>query len=472
MQTSGATATSLRESTSFNREFVDELQRTNPGALAWLRSTSGVLFQAALILTYVGLETVAGFLTSFALKPAAGTKFKPLPSSIIVMNSGLSIVVGLLITAATSVISEKMPVARSITKTFRDVFQWRTICSYSVVAAFFSIAAVFSKMAYAKMDAGLKKILDQLRLPVTAGMSALIIGKRYTLREWLTLLMVPLAVCCFYVADVEHDEVTELHATCRYPSHCFSELSYDVCGIRVDGATMIGTAIRDSRNTNSTRHNITSFPVEASRTDFQGLIFSVLATFFNCIGSLYFEKMMKITASTPFPTQKVQLETTGFLVAIAMSFIVPLWIDDKGGKAIWWAKNEAEGSGEGFFQGYNSLTIIVIGFDMLMAWMSGIIVKQFSAVVQKIAKCFILLLTVFSAGTFLKPCHADPLPMTMYSLAFITAAATLLFGTMPKEGATRAPPTQVRPSPQEPLPARGHLTESAIQLLEGASRKQ
>lgn len=463
-----APASSFKESTSFNREFVEQLERTNPGVLVWLRSSCGILFQGALIFSYVFLETIAGFLTSFALKPPPSTKLKPLPSSIIVLNSGLSIVIGLLITTVVSAVSERIPVRRAIPKTLASVFKWRTIFSYSLIAGFFSIAAVFSKLAYSKLDAGLKKILDQLRLPITAGLSFVIVGKKYNMHEWLSLLIVPLAVCCFYIADVEHDEVTELHSKCRYPSHCFDEPGYDICALRVDGPTIIGTAIKDKNYMNGTVHDIITFPVKAAKTDSQGLVYSLMATVFNCMGSLWFERLMKKTASTPFPTQKVQLETTGFVVAVAMSFIVPLWIDSQDGKAVWWEKNEAEGSGEGFFQGYNGLTLIVIAIDIWMAWMSGIIVKQFSAVVQKIAKCFILLLTVFCAGTFLKPCHAEPLPMTMYSLAFITAAATMLFGTMPKDDLPSPRPSQTQPSRETlVVPSNGPLTDSQIQLLEG-----
>jgi drug/metabolite transporter (DMT)-like permease len=287
-------------------------------------------------------------------------------------------------------------------------------------------------LAYSKLDAGLKKILDQLRLPLTAALSATFVGKRYTVHEWVALLIVLLAICSFYMADVKHDEVTEMHTFCRYPENCFEEPPYHLCALRVDGPRMIGTAIPDVKNSSRARHDIESFPIKAGTTDLMGLIFSLAATFLNCMGSLLSERLMKNAASTPFSTQKVQMEMTGFPVAIAMSFIVPVLIDAKGGKAIWWTKNEAEGSGEGFFQGYNRLTFIAIAIDTAMSWMGGILVKQFSSVVKIIAKCFVLLLTVLCTGTFMKACQADPLPMTMYSLAFIIAAATLLFAAMPK----------------------------------------
>mmetsp|Transcript_103019 Transcript_103019/g.162844 ORF Transcript_103019/g.162844 Transcript_103019/m.162844 type:complete len:83 (+) Transcript_103019:3-251(+) len=67
------------------------------------------------------------------------------------------------------------------------------------------------------------------------------------------------------------------------------------------------------------------------------------------------------------------------------------------------------------------------------------IVKKFSSVVLVISKCVCVVLTVFLAGTFFKVCQADPLSPTMYSLAFTIAAATLLFGTLPKEIASPVP---------------------------------
>lgn len=454
-------AASFKESTSFSPEVVEQLVKTNPGVLVWLRSGTGLVFQALLILFYILVETVSGLLISYSLKPNPPPKFKPMPSSIIVMNSGLSVAIGVLITYGRSVFLERTNCMRAIPKTFGAVFEWRPVLSFAFVAALFNVSAVFTMLAYSKMDAGLKKILDQLRLPITAAMGTVITGKKYSMHEWLALLIVLLAVCSFYFADVEHDEITELHTKCRYPQHCFHEPTYDICAVRVDGPTILGAAIK-----NGTRHDIQTFPVKASKTDFQGLSFSVVATFLNCIAALFAEKLMKGAASTPFPTQKAQMETTGFPVAIAMSFIVPLFIDSKGGSAIWWAKNESEGSGAGFFQGYTGVTWIAISLEIVRAWMGGLIVKQFSALVQKIAKCIILLLTVFCAGTFFKACQAEPLPVTMYALAFVTAFATTLFASMPKDNKPAAAhPPQVMPE-REVSASNGRTTASGTPLLD------
>jgi len=316
-------------------------------------------------------------------------------------------------------------------------------------------------LAYSKIDAGLKKILDQLRLPLTAALSSVVLGRRYSIHEWLTLFIVLLAVCSFYIAQVHHDEVTQLHTKCRYPPQCFETPPYDICALRVDGAQVLGAAVRDTVKVNSTVHNISVFPVKAANMDWRGFIFSFMATFFNCMGSLYSEKVLKSTASTPFPTQKVREETTGFPVAILLSFLVPLWIDSKGGKAIWWTKTEAEGSGEGFFQGYNTLTLIAIALDIVAAWMGGIIVKHFSSLVKVMSKCFVLLLTVLSSGTFLKPCQADPLPITMYSLAFIITSAAFFFVTMPKNKVADASAEDV-PTPPLTPPREAHISNQAL----------
>lgn len=460
-----------KQTTSFAPEVVQHLERTNPGVLRWLRSPSGVVFQVLLILAYILFYTISGLLLSYALKPDPPPTFKPLPGSMIVLDSLLTFTIGLGVAICTFVFSERLTVAHAAQRTFQAVFQWRIIVSYSCVAALIKISAVFGLMAYSNLDGGLKVVLDQLRLPVTASLSAVIVGKRYGMREWLALFVVLLAVSIFYLADVEHDEVTELHTKCRYPSHCFNEPSYDVCALRVDGPTILGTSIKDRRNVNGTHHDITTFAVKATKTDLTGLIFSLVGTAFNCVGSLFLEKLLKSSASTPFPVQMVQMQTTGLPVAIAMTFIVPMYIDPQGGKAIWWAKNEAEGSGEGFFQGFTGLTLIAIAMDNFLGWMGGIIIKQFSSVVKIIAKCFVLVLMVFCTGTFLKVCQADPLPLNMYSLAFIIGFATVLFATLGADQAAPAPAPAIQVFPmQQPLAAPCQRTDVEVQMQDGRSQ--
>lgn len=433
---------SFKHSTSFSHDFIESLEASNPEVLVWLTSTPGVLFQGTLIFAYILSETLCSLLTSFALKPDPPPKFRPLPSSIVVMSSGLSIVISLLVSAGGMVCFEKARVLDALARAFGAVFKCRSILSYSLIAVLFSISKIFKKMAYAKVDARLVEVVDQVRLPCIAVMSSVILGKRYTGHDWLALLIIVMTVCSFFYAEIEHDKVTELHTWCRYPEHCFDETSYDLCALRVDGATLVGMAVKDNRNVNGTLHDISTFVVKASHTDWFGLMFRLLAIIFACSGSLRSEKLMKSTATTPFPIQNAHMEMTAFPVAIAMSFIVPLWIDTNDGNAIWWTKNEAEGSGEGFFQGYTYLTLIAIALDILLSWMGGIIIKQLSTLVKSLAKSSSMLLTVICTGTFLKPCQADPLPITMYSLAFVVAAGTVLFTTMPKRDSSSAPRSQ------------------------------
>lgn len=437
------TFVSIKHCTSFTPEVVEHLEKTNPSLLAWLRSTCGFVFQGALIFFYIIFETISGLLLSYVLKPIVPPKFTPLPSSIIVMKSFFSIVIGVLATACASVCSERT--LRAVPAALKALFDCRRILSFSITACLLSVADVFGLMAYTKLDAGVKKILDQLRLPITAAMSTIIVGKHYSMREWLALSVMLVGICTFYTANTEHDETTALHTTCRYPQYCFNEPTYDICARQIDGATVIGTA-------GKVGYKVKSFQVDATAaTELAGLIFSLVASVSNCAGVLINEKLLKRDAAIPFYAQKVQTEITILPVAIAMSFLVPVFIDRKGGKAIWWEKNETEGSGEGFFQGYTSLTVVVIAVGLIQSWMGGLIVKRFSALVQKISKCFILILMVFLNSAFFSKCQADPLPMTMYSLAFVVAAATMLFASMPKDAAPPALPPVPLPSTGSPI---------------------
>jgi len=462
--------------TSLPKHVEEELEKSSPGVLDWLRSSAGMMFQAVLLSAYIVLEVLRALIVSYVLKPPPALPgqpkpLKPLPSSMVFMNSGLSIIIGFLITAAVTMKQEGR-IFGTIPKTARIVFSPKNVLAFAPVAAMFSIASVFAMLSYSKLDAGMKKILDQLRLPVTAAASYAITGKKYTMLEWLVLIVILLSIICFYLANVQHDEVTELHTKCHYPPQCFNDdpswhEQGKICAMRVDGPTIIGTLVSDHRGSNGTVHDITTFPVkDAAEVDFTGLVFSFLSTVFNCIGSLLAEKIMKQT-DTAFPAQKAQMETSGCPVALVMALLVPLIIDGGfSGSAVWWSKNDSPNSGLGFFQGYSWKTGMAISIDIVVAWMGGIIVKHFSTVVKVIAKSFVLLLIVFISGAIWKPCQADSLPMSMWNLAFILTFAVILFVQMPKPKQAQSP-TLVAPIVSAPAPAangRTPLVEGQLQM--------
>jgi hypothetical protein len=428
LQVSGGTMRSFK-ATSFKPEVEEELERTSPQGLLWLQTSFGCIFQGLLIFSFVAFEATSTLLTSFVLKPDPPPKFKPLPGSMAVVISGCSVILGLLIGIFNEIVYERTHILRAIPKAMAGIFHWRSIISYSLVAAIYSVAAIFGMMAYAKVDAGLKKILDQLRLPVTAAMSTVIVGKRYSMHQWLAMIIMTLAICSFYMSDVEYDAVTELRTTCHFPPMCFEGSSPDICGYSVDGPTLVGT----KAGSRTGRYDITTFRAKSSTTNWEGLFLNLAGTVLNCLGSLFSERILKSNSLTPLSTQIAQCESTGLPTSLAMSFLVPLLLDSDGGKGIWWTKTDIEGSGEGFFQGFDQLTCIVIALKVIKTWLVVTIVKHFSTVVKNIAACFVLLLAVLCTGTFLKPCQAETLPMTMFATAFVICVATVLFVVMPKD---------------------------------------
>jgi hypothetical protein len=440
---------------------VGQKKESDPGpCMACFKRVLQLIRYGALIICYVSFETTGALLTSRALKPDPHARFKPLPSNLTVVNAAFSLILGMLITAFIAYRSERSFCAAL--KAVKAALDLRTILSYSFVAACFTTQGVFSYLAYSRLDAGLKKILDQLRMPAIAALSRVFVGRRYSMHEWLALIIVFSAICSFYSADVAHDEVTELHTKCRYPASCFEEAPYDVCALRVDGAKIAGVAVMDRKNQNVIAHRISEFAVTAADTDRIGLAFSLVAVCCSCVGCLLSEKLMKQSASVPYATQRLQMEMTGFPVSVAMAFIVPLWIDPRGGQASWWAKNEAEGSGEGFFQGFTSLTFLVAAINLTQIWLGGMIIKHFSALVNKISGCVTLTLTVLIGGTILKPCEADPLPVSMLALTVVIGSSIVLFATTPKEEST--PATEVAPTREVFLPKSQRDMESSIQL--------
>jgi hypothetical protein len=297
------------------------------------------------------------------MKPDPPLKYKPLPSSVVVVEDVCSMVLGFVITVVIFIVSgpPESSIKQRVARSMRAVFDHKQILNFAAPSAVFAVASVLSMLAYSKLDAGLKKILDQFRLILMASMSSMVLGKRYSIHQWFALFILFLAVCNFYVASVKHDEITELHQKCKYPQHCFDEPGYAICGFDVDGSFKTGVVANKTGTSRRDQFDVTTFPVgdSADKTDLEGLLYSLLGTCFNALGGLLQEKAMKRDLGTNFATQKIQICFVSLPVSMLLSFLVPMI---QGGKEVWWAENEAEGSGAGFFQGFreNSLTLVAI----------------------------------------------------------------------------------------------------------------
>eukprot|EP00928_Gymnodinium_smaydae_P033745 TRINITY_DN24094_c0_g1_i1.p1 TRINITY_DN24094_c0_g1~~TRINITY_DN24094_c0_g1_i1.p1 ORF type:complete len:504 (+),score=67.39 TRINITY_DN24094_c0_g1_i1:77-1588(+) len=407
----------------------DEIRRNHASLYTWLASAKGMLFQLALLTVFVVTEVVQAMMTARVLKNDSSVKVQPLASSIPAVIAGHSVLIGIVLTVfRTMTAPGRSSSIEMLSKAFSWVFNWQDITRMAPVAVLLSLSAVFSMLVYTRLDAGTSRTLDQLKLPATAALSYSIVGRKYSLQEWCALIIVLFGVVSFYCGKIEQDNIRELHYKCNYPEYCFpGKPQYDLCALRVDGRTIYGEAI-----SNSTHHEILTFPIKASSNDNTGLLFFMMSMICSCIGNLLAEKILKDNASTPFPTQMAHMNITAFPVAFAMSFIVPLYFDNKEGRAIWWRDTGVEGSGAGFFQGFSFVTCVMIAIHLLTHWLGGIIVKQFSTVVKIVAKSGAMILTIVFDGTLIRPCHADPLPLAMYAIAFIIAFDTVMLSLLPK----------------------------------------
>jgi hypothetical protein len=397
------------------------------GAKGWFKRKCKDFAKYSLVAFVICFETSGSLLASHVMKRdrlGSDDSIKPLPTSMTATNAVISLCISLLIVAGHNVHSKKT--IRAIPEAFCIVFNWRTILYYSLVATTFTIQCVFSYLAYSRVDAGLKKVMDQLRLPTVAALSTAIVNKRYNMQEWFALVILFFAVVTFYLTNLEHDGVTDARTKCRYPASCFEKPPFDLCAVRVDGTTILGSRINN--NTGNNWHDISFSPIQTRETDRIGLVFCLIVVALNSVGSLLLEKFLKKDGKIPFPYQKAQMEITGVPVAIAMAFIVPLVIDTKGGSAIWWTKTDAAGSGRGFFQGFSRLTFAVAAVNVTQTWLTGLVIKRFSAVISKLSACLTLVLTVLLSGTTFKPCAADMLPTSMFALSCIIALAIVVFG--------------------------------------------
>jgi len=474
----------FRAATSFEQDVVREMQQNNPEVLSWLRSVSGAAFQLGVICLYILIDTSNGLILSAAMRSGG----KPIGAVMIGMNSFISVLIGL----GLVVITGQMDGGAGAAQAIKNAFNAKQIMAFSGVAFLFTLASIFNVMCYQYIDASVAKILSQLRLPLTALIGTVIVGKKYSMNQWMAIVILTASAYSFFELDQHHNTVNRQRKACFYPREFYEPLSLE------ESSTF--------KNCEDTNHGVPAPWKAAPSTDSDsnpmlGVIFMLIAVLLNVVASLFCERLMKASRKTPIYVQKLQLELTGLPVAIISSFVIPLmplllsgayWselptalplvgetlagkvrgpnveaaeakmfqqavkqLKLAGPKAMIWWKHQGDVNltyslttrvngtdqtltgqsevlsvgGKGPFMNWTELVIVALILDILVAWMGGIITKRFSTVVRFVCKALVLICTVIGSE-ILKDPAAGSLPLQMYTVALVIFCDTILFSSM------------------------------------------
>jgi len=411
-------ASDMKKQTMVAPQELEHIQKTNPGLAAWLQSGSGFLMQVMLFAVFVSIDVGKSLFASKALK---GTSV--IPTSIVMSSSGASIIVGSVFAAACDG-----------TNGVRNCFKWRAIKLYGMIAVIFAIAQCFQTLSYTTLSAGTIKTFAQLRLPQTAFLSWLIIGKRYMAAQCSVLAIIVLGALIFAQAGIDADEASNLR---------------NIADRYVTNRTLCHNAL-ESMLPNGTIAAVPSFCSEHILEDstsaqeermLLGLLFVFISCFNSDLGSVFSERFLQDDAATPFYVQKVAQECSGLPTAIVMSVFMPyfeLWIGGGNAKfasrarsSMWWTGDHRETTGDmssnWMFQGWGSGAFLALTFNCLGSWLSGLMVKKMSALMKLLGKVVSLAVVYFLGDCFFLRIPGRDIPVNKTLAQFVVMAATFAF---------------------------------------------
>eukprot|EP00931_Biecheleriopsis_adriatica_P009592 TRINITY_DN110660_c0_g1_i1.p1 TRINITY_DN110660_c0_g1~~TRINITY_DN110660_c0_g1_i1.p1 ORF type:complete len:485 (-),score=110.42 TRINITY_DN110660_c0_g1_i1:41-1453(-) len=372
----------VRTSTLLEEAYLQELQRQEPGYVVYLRSFQGLFLQFGLFGFYIFLDCSNGIFKSLALK---GTK--TIPQSIPIFQALIQVIIG-----------AALAVKFLGTSALRDVFDVQKILAYMPIAFIFASAQAFNILAFTELKPGTIKVLGQVRLLQTALLSTFLLGRKYVLLQWTTLLMIVLAAACFTLGrsnfDLRHNCERALEQAISQGQLAMP----DACKVYPDEEP--------------------SSPI--------GIFYVFAYIFLSDVGSIVGEKLMKRESEgeTPYYVQKAWQEIGGFPCAIVLSFLIPmlqefLGMTAKAEAGKWWA---VEG---GLLRNWNTYVLGALVFATLQSFLSGLIVKKMNAVAKLLGKCLSTMLTFFAGDCWLLR-EREPATVSIIS-AFSVMLGTLNF---------------------------------------------
>jgi len=255
------------------------------------------------------------------------------------------------------------------------------------IAGAFCAAQIFALQALRAFDAGSLKIIAQANLPTTALLSWLVLGRRYSVKQWL-------AIALLLVATVAFLEVRML----------FFE---PVRRTQAD------------EGPNRTPDKVI------------GMLYFLSGIALSCFASIFAEMFLKNRYDVPFYIQKTNL-MFGELVAACL---MVHFNSRSGGEICSWEQ----------VREWGQLPVVLIWF--VHGWIAGLLVKRCSALVKNVSHILSALVTYFLPSLLVSGVkHFWPVTLS----ALLVLVSVLLFATMPKPNKREQHRSRKKPSNPQP----------------------
>merc|ERR1719240_1926133 len=196
----------------------------------------------------------------------------------------------------------------------------------------------------------------------------------------------------------------------------------------------------------------------SSDTSKLGICSILFAVVLSCAGSLLAEKIMKSNADIPFYTQKVHLDLGGFLLAVAMLFVIGC-VSTRPKDAFWKDRLVNGEEASGLFVGWEPKTFSAVALSLVQGWVGGLLAKKLSSVVKAAAQCLSLLVIYYIGDLVLRGLPFDWAFSTIAMVVMLSVQIFVQAGQRVKD-ATPAKNSPEPDSPQQNIELQSRKSES------------
>jgi len=423
----------LKRSTLLAPQELEIIQQQNPGLAAWLQSSAGFILQLLLFSVFVGMDAGKAIFASKALKGSS-----VISTSVVIASSALSILIGL-----------GVAVGADGAQGFRMATNRKAVMKFSAIAVMFAVGQCFQTLSYTVLSPGMIKIFGQLRLPNTAILSTIFLGRRYISAQWSIMTIVVLGAFIFAQAGIDDTETFNLH---------------QIVGVYKQNRTQCHNVLEDISSGTGMLKQVPEYcdalnkhdPTQKQATNMAlGLMYVAIYCFLSDMGSIISEKFLKDDVGTPFYVQKVAIELSGLPTALVMSAVMPFFQiavgnPKKGASAMWWTGTHVEPNGEEssnwLFQGWGSAALLSLFFNCVGSWLSGLVVKRMSSVMKLLGKVVSLAIVYFFGDCWLMKVEGRDIPMNKTLAQMVVIAATFTFLNIKAPQPAKSKPPSTSPS--------------------------
>uniref|UniRef100_A0A7S0A9L7 Sugar phosphate transporter domain-containing protein n=1 Tax=Pyrodinium bahamense TaxID=73915 RepID=A0A7S0A9L7_9DINO len=245
----------------------------------------------------------------------------------------------------------------------RECFDLHLFLAFLPVSLCFATGLSLKMMAVNHFQAGTIKIVGQLRLPMLALLSTVLLARKYSVVQWQVIAMITTSCMSFVLLK--------------------------------------GQGRHDS----------------GKRWKWTGLSQLFAWVVLNVLGGIAAERAYK-TRGSPFYAQKVSEDFGHLLVALVMLLvIVPHFNPDEN------ILNQ-KCRPHGFFDSWDARTVVVVIFLFLDAWIGNMLLKEFSGVTRSVAKAFAISVVYFVSFFYAKDRKRNP---ALTLVAILVVQSSLLF---------------------------------------------